>query len=276
MLRKPRTALIGAGRMGAALLRGWGAVHSFEPAGSVLVVDPNLSERVEDMVKHNSARSSATTDKDMLAKLETLVLAIKPQKFEEIAQTLAPILPKKVLIISVIAGVSLQRIEHYFGPGPHVRAMPNTAAEVGKSISVICANKHVSTAHTQRVFELLEAVGQVEQLDDERLMDVVTAVSGSGLAYFFLLVEVLAAAGQAEGLPKDLAQKLAKETLVGSGALMDQLDQSPADLRSGVTSPGGTTAAALDVMMGNGAFAEMMRNAVSAATRRGGQLRNVS
>jgi pyrroline-5-carboxylate reductase len=132
----------------------------------------------------------------------------------------------------------------------------------------------VNTKHIDKVEKLLGAVGSLEHLEDERLMDAVTAVSGSGPAYFFLLVEALAAAGQAEGLPEELARKLASETLIGSGALFESRQQTPSSVRADVTSSGGTTAAALDVMMGNGAFAEMIRNAVSAATRRSVHLRN--
>ncbi|VAV88571.1 Pyrroline-5-carboxylate reductase [hydrothermal vent metagenome] len=274
MLKKPRLALIGGGRMGGALLRGWAKAGCFEPSGSVMVVDPHLTDPVQALVKQNAGRTKTTASKETFSKLEVLILAVKPQMFEQIASDIASILPKNVMIISVIAGISLKRMQAVFGAGPHVRAMPNTAAEIGKSISVLCTNAAVSEPQKTRVTQLLEAVGKVQWLEEEKLMDVVTAVSGSGPAYFFLLVEVLAAAGQAEGLDEELAQKLARETLIGSAALLDRPGQKAAALRAGVTSPGGTTAAALDVMMGNGAFAEMMRNAVSAATRRGTKLRN--
>jgi pyrroline-5-carboxylate reductase len=274
MFLKPRTLLMGAGRMGGAILRGWAQAGQFEPAGSVMVVDPREQDDIAQLVKDNFARSRQQVDQETLTKLETLVLAIKPQKFEEVAAELAPILPENVLIVSVVAGISLARLEAAFGAGPHVRAMPNTAAEVGQSISVFCKNDQVEAGHIDRVCAMLQAIGLVEELDDERLMDAVTAVSGSGPAYFFLLVEVLAAAGQTEGLSEELARKLARQTMIGASALLEQRAQSPSELRAEVTSPNGTTAAALDVMMGNGAFAEMLRNAVSAATRRGTQLRN--
>lgn len=274
MLRKPRTALVGAGRMGGALLRGWVRGGGFEPAGSVLVIDSHINDPMRDLVQVNAGRVADVVDEAILTKLETLVLAVKPQKFEEVAKTLSPNLPKNVLIISVVAGISLSVMENKFGAGAHIRAMPNTAAEVGKSVTVFSPNDLVKPVHLQRVDKLLGAVGHLEMLDDERLMDAVTAVSGSGPAYFYLLVEALAAAGQTEGLSEELAQKLACETLIGSAALLATRQQPAAELRAEVTSAGGTTAAALDVMMGNGAFAEMIRNAVSAATRRGIHLRN--
>lgn len=273
-LRKPRIALIGAGRMGGALLRGWSAKNGFKPEGSVLVVDPNCNDSISQLVDENSGRVASSIDKDNLTKLEVLVLAIKPQAFNEVAKKLAPMLPKNVLVISIIAGTTIDRIANLFGNRPIVRAMPNIAAEIGKSVTVVCCNNHVNSKHMEKVHKLLGAVGSIEQIDDERLMDAVTAVSGSGPAYFFLLVEALVAAGQAEGLPEELARKLASETLIGSGALYEARQQTPSELRAEVTSSGGTTAAALDVMMGNGAFAEMIRNAVSAATRRGIHLRN--
>ncbi|MBL4616838.1 MAG: pyrroline-5-carboxylate reductase [Robiginitomaculum sp.] len=273
-LRKPRIALIGAGRMGGSLLRGWAVNGGFAPEGSVLVVDPNCSDSISQLVEENSGRVVASTDKDSLTKLEVLVLAVKPQIFNEVAHKLAPMLPKDVLIISIIAGTTIDRISNLFGPRAIVRAMPNIAAEIGKSVTVICNNSEVNSKHTEKVDRLLGAVGSLEHIEDERLMDAVTAVSGSGPAYFFLLVEALAAAGQAEGLPEALARKLASETLIGSGSLFEARQQTPSSIRADVTSSGGTTAAALDVMMGNGAFAEMIRNAVSAATRRSIHLRN--
>ncbi|PHR62021.1 MAG: pyrroline-5-carboxylate reductase [Robiginitomaculum sp.] len=274
MLRKPRTALIGAGRMGSAMLRGWAAAAGFAPDGSIMVIDPHLRDSVTELVVNHKGRVANAANQEMFSKLETLILAVKPQRFEETAKTLAPLLPKDVLILSVIAGISLNRLENSFGPGPHVRAMPNTAAEIGQSISVLCPNDKVSPDALQRAEQILAAIGQVETIDDERLMDVVTAVSGSGPAYFFLLAEALAAAGQSEGLPEELAAKLASQTMIGAGALLQSRGQSPRELRGEVTSPGGTTAAALDVMIGNGAFAEIMRNAISAAARRSIKLRN--
>ncbi len=274
MLRKPRTVLFGAGRMGRALLRGWAEANCFEPAGSVLVIDPNCPEEISELIRQNSARHAETPKPETFTKLQTVILAVKPQKFEELAAVIRPMLPDNVLIISVAAGVSLEQMEALFGAGPHIRAMPNIAAEVGKAITVLCANTMADNTHIETASGFLKAVGQVESVQDERLMDAVTAVSGSGPAYFYLMVEALGAAGQAEGLPEDLAQKLALQTMIGAGALLESRKQDTvAALRAEVTSPGGTTSAALDVMMGNGAFAEMMRNAVSAATRRSSQLR---
>lgn len=276
MLRKPRMALFGAGHMGGAMLQGWARSRKLEPAGSFLVVDLHLHDELAELVDDHHGRSATTTSEEQLARLETVVLAVKPQQFEGLVRTLAPILPENVLIISVIAGVTLKQLEDAFGPGARVRAMPNTAAEVRKSITVLCASPQTQPAELNRAKSLMRGIGMVEVVKDERNMDVVTAVSGSGPAYFYLLAEALAAAGEQEGLDIDLSRRLARETFLGAAELLSDSGLFPSELRAAVTSPGGTTAAALDVLMGNGAFAEITRNAVAAATRRSVQLRNQS
>lgn len=276
MLRKPRMALIGAGHMGGAMLRGWARAKKLQPPGSFLVIDPHLNDEMSELVQAHGGRCATEISEEQLTRLETLILAVKPQQFDEIARKFAPILPEKVLIISVIAGLTLARMEEAFGPGARVRAMPNTAAEVRKSITVLCASPQTTKAELNRVQSLMRGIGKVEVVQDERNMDVVTAVSGSGPAYFYLLAEALAAAGEQEGLELELSRRLARETFLGAAELLSDSGLYPSDLRAAVTSPGGTTAAALDVLMGNGAFAEVTRNAVAAATRRSVQLRNQS
>lgn len=276
MLRKPRLALFGAGHMGGAMLRGWARSKKLQPTGSFLAVDPHLNDEITELVHSHGGRCAERTDEDQLSKLETLVLAVKPQQFDQLANTLAPILPEKVMIISVIAGITLKRMEDAFGAGARVRAMPNTAAEVRKSITVLCASQATSRTEMNKAKSLMRGIGKVEEVQDERQMDVVTAVSGSGPAYFYLLAEALAAAGEQEGLDPQMSRRLARETFLGSAELLSNSGLFPSDLRAAVTSPGGTTAAALDVLMGNGAFAEVTRNAVTAATRRSIQLRNQS
>jgi pyrroline-5-carboxylate reductase len=180
---------------------------------------------------------------------------------------------KGTLVVSIMAGRTLAFLEDKLPRGTAiVRAMPNTPAAVGRGITVAVANAHVTRAQRKLASDLLAATGTVEWVDDEGLMDAVTAVSGSGPAYVFLLVETMAKAGVAAGLPPALAAKLARETVAGSGELMHRSTLDAATLRQNVTSPGGTTAAALQVLMGDGGFDPLLTKAIAAATRRGREL----
>jgi pyrroline-5-carboxylate reductase len=170
-------------------------------------------------------------------------------------------------VVSIMAGMPIASIQAVCG-GSVVRAMPNTPAAIGRGITVAVAASNVSAAQRATADALLRATGSVEWVDNESLMDVVTAVSGSGPAYVFLLAEELARAGVEAGLPADLATKLARETVAGSGELLHRSDLSSATLRQNVTSPGGTTAAALDVLMGTGGLQPLMIRAIAAATQR--------
>ncbi len=256
--------LLGCGKMGSAMLEGWLAQGL--PAGAVWVVDPSPSEWV---------RSTGAHLNDALPDAPALVLvAVKPQMMDEALPELAAFGGGDTLFISVAAGTPISAYEAMLGGGtPIIRAMPNTPAAVGRGITAIIGNAHAGAADLDLAEELLTAVGQVVRLDNEAQMDAVTAVSGSGPAYVFHLIEALAAAGEAEGLSAELAMTLAKATVAGAGALAEQADVSPAQLRINVTSPGGTTQAALEVLMNEtDGFPALLRRAVKAAADRSREL----
>jgi pyrroline-5-carboxylate reductase len=201
----------------------------------------------------------------------TLVIALKPQMFREAGAMLKSFAASSTLVVSIMAGTTIASISGLCG-GSVVRAMPNTPAAIGRGITVAVAANDVSAGQRAVADALLRATGSVEWIDDESLMDAVTAVSGSGPAYIFLLAEELARAGVAAGLPQELATKLARETVAGSGELLLRSESPAATLRQNVTSPGGTTAAALEVLMGPDGMQSLMTRAVAAATRRSKEL----
>jgi pyrroline-5-carboxylate reductase len=206
-------------------------------------------------------------------KPDVIVFAVKPQALDDIAPGYRPYAEAGAVALSIAAGKTIAVFErHLGGRAAIVRTMPNTPAAVGRGITVACANGHVTAAQRALCQALLEAVGEVAWVEDEALLDPVTAVSGSGPAYVFLLIECLAEAGIAAGLPADLAQRLARATVIGSGELARLSDETAAQLRKNVTSPGGTTAAALEVLMGERGLRELMTRAVAAATRRSREL----
>jgi pyrroline-5-carboxylate reductase len=191
--------------------------------------------------------------------------------FREAGTMLKSFVGSSTLVVSIMAGITIAALEEVCG-GSVVRAMPNTPAAIGRGITVAVAAADVSAAQRAVADALLRATGSVEWVDDEGLMDAVTAVSGSGPAYIFLLAEELARAGVEAGLPMELATKLARETVAGSGELLHRSEAPSATLRQNVTSPGGTTAAALEVLMGEGGMQQLMIRAVAAATRRSKEL----
>ena len=191
--------------------------------------------------------------------------------FREAGPALKPFVGPSTLVVSIMAGTPIAALEAVCG-GSVVRAMPNTPAAIGRGITVAVAAKNVSAAQRATADALLRATGSVEWVDDESLMDAVTAVSGSGPAYVFLLAEELARAGVEAGLPAELATKLARETVAGSGELLHRSELDSATLRQNVTSPGGTTAAALEVLMGKDGMQPLMIRAVAAATKRSKEL----
>ncbi len=259
--------LVGAGKMGSALLEGW--LRFGLDAKTVAVIEPEPSAEIrahaENGLKLNPPLAA-------LKRADVIVLAVKPQVA---AQAIAPLLPVAVastLIVSIMAGRTLRFLAGAFNnTGALVRAMPNTPAAIGRGITVAVPLRALA-AQRRLAHGLLSAVGSVEWVEDEALMDAVTAVSGSGPAYVFLLAEALAQAGVAAGLPRPLAQKLARETIAGSGELLHRSAEDAATLRENVTSPGGTTAAALRVLMGADGLAQLMQDAVAAATARSREL----
>lgn len=256
--------LLGCGKMGSALLQGW-LGQGLAPTAA-WVLEPHPGEWLSPTGVHvNEGLPEAPA---------VVVVAVKPQVMAAALPVLAPVGGGGTLILSIAAGTPIAAIEGLLGATtPIVRAMPNTPAAIGRGISAICGNAASGPADLDLAEALLSAVGQVVRLSDEDQMDAVTAVSGSGPAYVFHLIETLAAAGVAEGLPPPVAMKLAKATVAGAGALAEQSDEDPDQLRANVTSPGGTTAAALAVLMDEAqGFPALMRAAVRAATERGKEL----
>ena len=242
-------ALAGAGKMGGAMLTGWLA-QGLDPT-RVAVIEPHPSAR-----DHRAGRQGVRAQSDAKATgtVDTLVVAVKPQMFREAGAKLKPFVGPTTLG-GLDHGGNHDRLARRGLRRRVVRAMPNTPAAIGRGITVAVAAKNVSAAQRAIADALLRATGSVEWVDDESLMDAVTAVSGSGPAYVFLLAEELARAGVEAGLPEELATKLARETVAGSGELLHRSELPSSTLRQNVTSPGGTTAAALDVLMGEPACA---------------------
>jgi len=273
---EPPTALIGlegavmlagAGKMGGALLTGWLA-QGLDPK-HVAVIEPHPSPEVTALVAKGIRLNPQAKE---AGEVDTLVVAVKPQSFREAGAALKAFVGPSTLVVSIMAGTTIAVLESVMFEagtgGSVVRAMPNTPAAIGRGITVAVAAKKVSAAQRAVADALLRATGSVEWVDKEDLMDAVTAVSGSGPAYVFLLAEELARAGVAAGLPAGLATKLARETVAGSGELLHRSELTSTTLRQNVTSPGGTTAAALEVLMGEGGMQQLMIRAVAAATKR--------
>lgn len=256
--------LVGAGKMGGALLNGW-IGRGWAP--QLTVVDPNLPEALR---RHAGLHGFTVTDTVAgLAPHDVIVLAIKPQMLDAVAPALRPLCGPGTLLISILAGKTETDLAARLPAGAIVRAMPNTPAAVSHGITGAYAGPKVGGGHRVRAEALLGAVGEVEWLADELLIDAVTAVSGSGPAYVFLMVEALAAAACSIGLEAGQADRLARATVIGAGALLDAEPGTGAgQLRRNVTSPGGTTAAALAVLQGDEALAELIRKAVEAARDR--------
>jgi pyrroline-5-carboxylate reductase len=255
--------LVGAGKMGNAMLDGWLA-RGLDPR-KITVIEPQPIKAVKALAR----RGVKLNPKDKVGAASAIVIAVKPQTAPEALPPLARYIDKATLVLSIMAGRTISFLEKSLPAGTAiVRAMPNTPAAIGRGISVAVANAKISKRQRRQASDLLAAIGKVEWVLDEALMDAVTAVSGSGPAYVFLLAECMARAGVAAGLPQELATRLACETVAGSAELMHRSDIDAATLRQNVTSPGGTTAAALEVLMGPEGFEQLLTRAVAAATRR--------
>lgn len=259
--------LVGAGKMGLALGEGW--LEAGLPASNLVLVDPHPSDAAQALAQDNDL---VIHERAMGLVPNVLVLAVKPQIVSAVMEGLAPVIGPQTLVISIAAGISLRQLSEGLGTGRVVRAMPNTPAQIGKGISGAVAGPEANRADKDAAAALLSAGGQVVWFDAEADLDAVTAVSGSGPAYVFNLVEALAAAGAAQGLPDHVAMQLARQTVIGAAALMEA-DPAPASvLRQNVTSPNGTTAAALDVLMGKDGLEPLMARAVDAARKRSAEL----
>lgn len=253
-----RVLLLGCGRMGGAMLEGWLA-RGLGPE-RVAVIEPAPSDWLRG--------TRVALNPDAPERPDVAILAVKPQVMGQAAPTLAGFGGGDTLFVSIAAGTPIAAFEALFGPGtPVVRAMPNTPAAIGRGITAIVGNTAATELHLARAETLLAAVGETVRLDSESQMDAVTGLSGSGPAYVFHLIEAMAAAGEAAGLAPDLAMRLARVTVSGAGALAAASAEEAAVLRRNVTSPGGTTAAGLEVLMPE--LTDLMTRTVAAAAARG-------
>ena len=261
--------LVGAGKMGGALLEGW-LRQGLDPA-TVFIRDPAPPPEVQALAaRHRIAASDAP---DMPAPPSVIVIAVKPGLIDKLMPELEPLIGEGSVVLSIAAGRTLATLARAVPSGTAiVRAMPNVAASVGRSMTVACANAAVTRDQALECTMLLEGVGDVMWIDDENVLDAITAVSGSGPAYVFLLAECLAEAGRAAGLDAELARRLARATVEGAGELLRRSDLSPRELREKVTSPQGVTAAALQVLMGDDGVQDLLTRAVAAAAKRSREL----
>ena len=263
--------LVGCGKMGGAMLGGW--LASGVAADQIKAVEPVAELAAAARAAHGIEAVPDLAALDPAFAPRVVVFAVKPQVMDRVIPPYGRFTGPDTVFLSIAAGKSIAAIAGRLGkPAAIVRAMPNTPASIGRGISVMCANDAVSASQRDACRALLAAVGAVEVIEDEALLDAVTAVSGSGPAYVFLLIECLAAAAVEAGLPADLANRLALATVAGSGALAAQSPESPETLRRNVTSPHGTTQAALDVLMADDGLKPLLARAVDAAAKRSREL----
>jgi len=264
-LSKQEIVIVGCGKMGSALLKGWLA-EGLDP-NEITVIDPDPSDWL--------IKQTVRLNKTLPINPSIVLIAVKPQMMPDVVPKLKKLGNSKTLFISIAAGTSISYFQRILGnQTPIVRAMPNTPASIGKGITAIIANAYVSDIELKATKKLLSSVGKIVSLDSEEQMDAVTAVSGSGPAYVFHLIEALADAGQANGLNAELSMTLAKATVAGAGLLAEKSNEDPTNLRINVTSPGGTTAAALKVLMDQDTgFNSLLFKAVEAASNRSKELR---
>ena len=267
-----RILLVGGGKMGGALVDAW-LTREVVQSRDIVLIEPDIAR-----AKYFRERYSLYTFETLEAVntgvgQSTVVFAIKPQTMDTVVPLYRSLAQQDSLILSIAAGKTLNYFEGILGTSsPIVRAMPNTPASIGKGMTVLCSNSNVNSKQKTLCGELVSAVGKVRWIDNEKLMDPVTAVSGSGPAYVFLLIEVLTEAGVKAGLSQDLAHELAVTTVAGAGALAEESALSPKVLRQNVTSPGGTTEAALEVLMSNDGLSELFLQAVNQAVARSREL----
>lgn len=261
--------LIGGGKMGAAMLEGWLKVGL--PGAAATVIEPHPAPELQQLCAAKGVALNPA--RDTIAPPEALVLAIKPQVLGEVGPEVAPLVDSRTTLISVLAGKTIANLDAAIpGCGGIVRSIPNLPAAIAQGATGACTSPGLAEERRAMADALLNAIGVVAWVEDEGLIDACTAVSGSGPAYVFLLAEELARAGIDAGLPEELAQKLARATVAGAGAMLAQSPLPSGTLRENVTSKGGTTAAALEVLMAENGFRPLLRDAVAAAKRRAGEL----
>jgi pyrroline-5-carboxylate reductase len=259
-----KIALLGAGNMGGAMLRGW--LEDGIEGDRICVVDPKPSDEMLALLKQHEVKNIVKLDHKL--EVDIFILAVKPQVMIPILNDIGEYIDPSTLLVSVAAGITIDSLAQNFETNPIIRTMPNTPSQVGEGMSVCVGNSHVNNDHKGWVSGLLSAIGKVDWVEDEALIDPVTGVSGSGPAYIFHMVEAMAQAGVNAGLSEDLSTKLARQTIIGAAELLKQSDLGADQLRKNVTSPGGTTAAALEVLMAEDGLTQLMSKAVKAASDR--------
>ncbi len=257
--------VVGAGRMGGALISGW-LSNNVITAERLVILDPNPGAAAKAAIAAGALHLSEVTDR--LEGVKVVVLAIKPQMFAALGPKIVKGLPEATLIISILAGTSLAHLQACFKSRPIIRAMPNTPAAIGAGITAYTGGQGVTAEHKQSAEILLRAGGGVHEVENEHMIDIVTAVSGSGPAYVFHMVEALETAAIKLGLPEKVAPDFARQTIIGAGALLSESGDSAAALRRAVTSPNGTTQAALEVLMSKEGLGVLMEETVTAAFSR--------
>jgi pyrroline-5-carboxylate reductase len=260
--------LVGAGNMGGAMLSGW--LDNGVEGNRIVVIDPSPSDRMMGKITEAGARHSAVVPEGLTA--DIIFLAVKPQLMDAVLPPLKILVGPETVVVTVAAGKTLSAIAEHLGEAAMVRAMPNTPAMIGRGVTGAFANSTVTDEQRKAVDELLKVSGPVEWVSSEADIDAVTAVSGSGPAYVFYVVECLAEAGRKAGLPAELAMRLARHTVSGAGEMLHRSSDEPAQLRKNVTSPGGTTAAALSVLMAEDGMQPLFDQAVAAARQRAEEL----
>ncbi len=264
-----KLVLIGAGKMGGAMMQGW--LEAGLPGGQIVVLDPGPPPEVAELIAANGVTHNPPVDG--LEDVSVVLAAVKPQMMDEVLSGLGALAGHRPLVISIAAGKTIASFEAHFGADAAViRTIPNTPSAVGRGVTAITANANVSETQMALAEALLSSIGEVVRVDDEALIDAATAVSGSGPAYVFYMTECLAAAGERAGLPADVAVKLARATVAGAGELMRHSGIAAETLRENVTSPNGTTYAALQVLMADDGLGPLMDKAVEAAQKRSAEL----
>lgn len=262
--------LLGAGNMGGAMLSGW--LKSGIVGSSIVILDPNASDKMKAFAAENGVTVASAPPEGLVASI--IFLAVKPQIIDVALPPVKRLVGPQTVIVSIAAGKTLSFLQGHLGAGAFVRAMPNTPAMVGRGVTGAFANAAVTAHQRAEVHDLLKVSGPVEWVQSESDIDSVTALSGSGPAYVFYLVECMAEAGRKLGLPADLAMRLARETVSGAGELLHQSPEDASRLRTNVTSPGGTTAAALSVLMAEDGMQPLFDAAIAAARKRAQELAN--
>ena len=263
-----RLAFIGGGNMARSLIGG--LLKTGAAASSIRVAEPQAQAR--DALGREFGVATFAENRLAAEDADVLLLAVKPQVMPALQAELSDVLRRqRPLLVSIAAGVRLDQLERWFGALPIVRCMPNTPALIGAGATGLCANARVSPPQKAQAQHILDAVGLTRWIEDEEQMDTVTALSGSGPAYFFALVEALEDAAVAQGMPRDTARALAAQTCLGAGRMLVESGEAPGELRRRVTSPNGTTQAALESFAADG-LARVTARAVAAATRRGIEL----